>query len=143
MEPYSRQVFYYETDKMAIVHNANYLRIFEEARLDFMKKLGIPYTVIEDAGILIPQTEAWVKYHQTMKYGDDFNVYVTLIEFNGIRMTYEYNLRLAEGNVLIAEGRTTHCFLDEEKMLPVNLKKRFPEAFAKMKEACRKEPAQA
>ena len=34
--PYTRRVFYYETDKMAIVHNSNYLRIFEEARLDYM-----------------------------------------------------------------------------------------------------------
>lgn len=80
MEKYYRQVFYYETDKMAIVHNANYLRIFEEARLFFMERIGVPYPQIEEAGILIPQVEAYVRYHQTLKYGDEFYVAVSLSE---------------------------------------------------------------
>ena len=54
MESYCHKVHYYETDKMAIVHNANYLRIFEEARLYYMEQIGVPYPEIEEAGILIP-----------------------------------------------------------------------------------------
>ncbi len=30
MEPYTRTIYYYETDRMSIVHNSNYLRLFEE-----------------------------------------------------------------------------------------------------------------
>ena len=48
--PYTRRVFYYETDKMAIVHNSNYLRIFEEARLDYMKDRKGGYTRILKMG---------------------------------------------------------------------------------------------
>lgn len=132
MERYERPVYYYETDKMAIVHNANYLRIFEEARLDFMIKAGIPYPQIEEAGILIPQVEAHVRYHQTLKYGDIFCVQVLLTQFNGVRMTYQYEIRRKEDEVLIAEGQTSHCFVDEGNRLPLNLKKRMPEAAALM-----------
>ena len=44
---YSRRVNYYETDQMAIVHHTNYIRMFEEARLDMMEQGGIPYDAIE------------------------------------------------------------------------------------------------
>ena len=36
---YERKVNYYETDAMAIVHHSNYIRWFEEARMDYMDKL--------------------------------------------------------------------------------------------------------
>lgn len=128
MEKYYRQVFYYETDKMAIVHNANYLRIFEEARLHYMDQIGVPYPEIEEAGILIPQVEAYVKYHQTLKYGDEFYVAVKLTEFNGARMTYQYEIHRVSDDELITTGHTSHCFMDEAKRLPLSIKKRFPEA---------------
>ena len=135
MEKYCRQVFYYETDKMAIVHNANYLRIFEEARLYFMNQIGVSYPKIEEAGILIPQVDAYVRYHQTLKYGDEFYVEVRLVEFNGARMKYQYEIHRASDDELTASGFTSHCFVDEEKRLPKNLKKLLPEAFEKMKAA--------
>ena len=128
MERYSRQVFYYETDKMAIVHNANYLRIFEEARLFFMEQLGVPYTSIEDAGVLIPVVDAYVRYHQTLKYGDVFYVDVKLSEFNGARMKFQYEIRRKSDEELITTGHTSHCFIDEVKRLPLSIKKKFPEA---------------
>ena len=114
MERYCRQIFYYETDKMAIVHNANYLRIFEEARLYFMEQIGVPYPEIEEAGILIPQVEAYVRYHQTLKYGDELCVDVKLTEFNGARMSYAYEIHRGGDELLIAEGHTSHSFIDEK-----------------------------
>ena len=128
MERYRRQIFYYETDKMAIVHNSNYLRIFEEARLHFMDKIGIPYTKIEDAGILIPQVDAYVRYHQTLKYGDELCADVKMTEYNGARMKYEYQIYRSSDEALVAEGFTSHCFIDELTRMPLALKKRMPDA---------------
>ncbi|MBR3244570.1 MAG: acyl-CoA thioesterase [Parasporobacterium sp.] len=132
MERYSRQVFYYETDKMSIVHNANYLRIFEEARLFFMEQVGVPYTSIEDCGILIPVVDGYVRYHHTLKYGDEFCVDVKMTEFNGARMKFQYEVRRKGDEELIATGFTTHCFIDEVKRLPLSIKKRLPETYELM-----------
>ena len=41
IKPYERMVYYYETDRMGIVHHSNYIRWFEEARLDWMKQTTI------------------------------------------------------------------------------------------------------
>ena len=42
MEPYVRPVQYYETDMMGVAHHANYLHWMEEARIDFMDRIGFP-----------------------------------------------------------------------------------------------------
>ena len=36
---YTHRVQYYETDQMGIVHHSNYIRWFEEARIDWMRHL--------------------------------------------------------------------------------------------------------
>ena len=41
LKPYSRRVYYYETDKMGIVHHSNYIRWFEEARVDLIEQAEI------------------------------------------------------------------------------------------------------
>ena len=43
LRPYQRRVNYYETDQMAIVHHSNYIRWFEEARVDLLQQLGFGY----------------------------------------------------------------------------------------------------
>ncbi len=37
---YERKINYYETDKMGIVHHSNYIRYLEEARCEYLKKIG-------------------------------------------------------------------------------------------------------
>ena len=46
IKPYDRSVYYYETDRMQIVHHSNYIRWIEEARLDWMKQIGWDYKSI-------------------------------------------------------------------------------------------------
>ena len=50
--PYTRMVFYHETDRMDIVNHSNYIHMAEEARVDFMEKIGIGYSRMEEQGIM-------------------------------------------------------------------------------------------
>ena len=59
---YKRKMNYYETDQMGIIHHSNYIRLFEEARLDIMDKSGINYADIEEMGIIIPVMSVDCKY---------------------------------------------------------------------------------
>ena len=43
MNPCEHKVQYYETDGMGIVHHSNYIRWFEEARVDLLEQLGFGY----------------------------------------------------------------------------------------------------
>ena len=52
--PYTRMVFYHETDRMDIVNHSNYIHMMEEARVDFMDKIGVGYERMEQQGIMLP-----------------------------------------------------------------------------------------
>lgn len=47
MEAYVHKVQYYETDQMGVVHHSNYIRWFEEARIDYLDKMGMSYDAVE------------------------------------------------------------------------------------------------
>lgn len=47
-EVYEHKTQYYETDQMGIIHHANYLHWFEEARIDIMEQMGMGYDMMEN-----------------------------------------------------------------------------------------------
>ena len=64
---YIRQPHYYETDQMAIIHHANYIRWFEEARVDMLAFLQLPYHKIEEAGLIVPVLEVNAQYKEMIR----------------------------------------------------------------------------
>ena len=47
-------VRYAETDRMGIVHHSVYPIWFEIGRTDFIRKAGMPYSVMEENGVMKP-----------------------------------------------------------------------------------------
>ena len=54
LKAYEHQTQYYETDQMGVIHHSNYIRWFEEARIDLMRQMGIGYEEMEAQGIISP-----------------------------------------------------------------------------------------
>lgn len=50
---YEHKTQYYETDQMGIIHHSNYIRWFEEARIEFMNQCGFSYAQMEKDGIIV------------------------------------------------------------------------------------------
>ena len=44
---YEHKIQYYETDKMGITHHSNYIRFMEEARIDWLDKIGWSFAKLE------------------------------------------------------------------------------------------------
>lgn len=132
-EPYSRQVFYYETDRMGIMHHSNYIRIFEEAHFDLMAKCGADYAEIEKLGIIMPVLEVSCKYLKSLFYEERFYVETDLIFFDGIKMGFSYKIYSENSKDPVTTGESWHCFLNEKTRVPVSLKKKAPEYFEKLK----------
>ena len=130
---YSRQVNYYETDQMGIVHHSNYIRYFEEARMDMMDQLGLNYAGIESLGIIIPVMFVDCQYLQPLLYGDQIVIHTAMTKYDGIKMEISYEIHKKDGDVLCTTGRSGHCFLDK-KMHPVRMKRCYPEIYQKLKE---------
>lgn len=125
---YTRRVNYYETDQMAIVHHSNYIRYFEESRLNYMRTVGCDCKWLESEGIIIPNVDAYAKYISTLKFDDEFTVCPKPVFFNGVRIKFEYKITAAETGALVCEGSTTHCFVND-RFKPLSLKKARPDIY--------------
>lgn len=126
IDPYVRRAYYYETDQMGIVHHSNYIRWFEEARIDFMRQTGLNYGEMEQSGIVMPVTHVLCKYIVSIRFDEEVEIIVKLNDFNGIRAAYCYEVYANSGRSLAVIGESGHCFLDAATRTPVSIKKRYP-----------------
>ncbi len=123
---YSRNVYYYETDRMDVVSHTNYIRWMEETRVDFLQKIGIPYHKIEEAGFMIPVLGVNCKYKHSLTFGDNFSIVGKIAEYNGFKMRITYEIYNKDTGILCAEAESQHCFTDKN-MKPVRISKQAPE----------------
>lgn len=123
---YEHQIQYYETDKMGITHHSNYIRFMEEARVDWLDKIGWSFDKLEKLGLTSPVISVKCKYKKTTTYPDVILINPTLETYNGIKMKIKYEITNKETNEIVAIGETEHCFLNE-KGFPIIIKKSYPE----------------
>lgn len=128
IRPYERRVYYYETDKMSIMHHSNYIRILEESRIDFLQQAGMPFEKIEEAGVLVPVLSAECRYIRPLTFDEPFAVYPYIERFTGAKLELSYKIVSRRTGELCAEGRTSHCFTDE-KLRPLRTKVNYPEIY--------------
>ena len=138
MEAYVRKVHYHETDKMGITHHSNYIKWMEEARIDFMDRLGYSYASLEQEGISAPVMGIEGQYKGPTTFDDTVFVRVEVESFKGVRLVARYSMTHAGTGETVFEGRSHHCFLNREGT-PVILKKRCPELDRLLKDLVIKE----
>ncbi len=133
MEKYIHKVQYYETDKMQFTHHSNYIRFMEEARTDFLEKVGFPYKRLEDCGIISPVIAVNVNYKKTTTYADNIEIEVKLKNFTGVRCEFEYIMTC--NNNIVCTATSEHCFLDNNGK-PISVKRTNPEFYNLMETLC-------
>ncbi|MCL2019536.1 MAG: acyl-CoA thioesterase [Oscillospiraceae bacterium] len=129
-KPLVRKANFYETDQMGIIHHSNYIRWFEEARVDFMEQIGYGFEKAVQMGIDNALTGLSCEYKSMVRFGDVVEIQAVITELKNARMSVSYEVRDLKTGVLCATGKTSHCFIDSKKMRPVSLKKAIPELYA-------------
>ena len=124
MKPYVHKVQYYETDKMGIVHHSNYIRWMEEARIDFLEKIGWAFDRLEAEGLFSPVIGVDCFYKSPTKFGDSVEIHASVAEYTGVKLIIQYEMR--KGDLLVAKGHTEHTFVSDEGKI-LRMKKAFPE----------------
>lgn len=127
MTPYIHRVHYYETDRMGVTHHSNYIRMMEEARVDFMEQLGWPYARMEQLGVMSPVTALNLRYIAPTTFDDRVEVRVFVKAINGVKLVIRYEMvKLAETPVTVLTGESEHVFLNREGRF-VRMKREMPE----------------
>ena len=97
---------------MGVVHHSNYLRYFEEARLDWLEQIGCPYALLEARGLQSPVLAVSCAYRKPSYYGQTLLIRVRIAPRGRVRWEFRYEVADAETGELRAEGSSEHCFLD-------------------------------
>ena len=91
------RVRYAETDRMGLLHHANYLVYFEQGRTELLRSMDHAYRDLED---------------QVYRYDDLLALRTTVVRTTAVRIDHRYEL-LRDG-VLLAEGASTLACVDRD-----------------------------
>lgn len=105
-------VRYAETDAMGVVHHAAYLVYFEEARSHYLRSLNRDYATIEAEGFQLPIVEVGVRYHGSLKYGQQIHIKTWVRESRSRRIKFDYEISAAGSEEVLVSGFTTHIWTD-------------------------------
>lgn len=111
------RVIYGDTDKMGYAYYGNYMRWFEIGRTELFRSMGLTYKSIEEKGVFLPVSEAFVKYVSPVRY-DDKLIVETRID-SGVKggVKFDYCIRKQEGDIICATGYTRHACVNPEGRL--------------------------
>jgi acyl-CoA thioester hydrolase len=106
------RVRYAETDRMGLVHHANYLVYFEQGRTELLRAGGFNYKDLEDQGFFLVLTKAEVHYRRPARYDDLLTIRTSVTRVTTVRIDHRYEI--LRDNALLAEGSTTLACVDHE-----------------------------
>jgi acyl-CoA thioester hydrolase len=106
------RVRYAETDRMGLLHHANYLVYFEQGRTELLRSSGLAYKDLEDQGYLLVLTKIEVRYRSPARYDDILTLRTTVVRTTAVRIDHKYEL-LRDG-ILVAEGSSTLGCVDRD-----------------------------
>lgn len=116
---YSTQVRvrYKDTDQMGIMHHSNYIVLYEQARTEWLRDMGLTYAEIEHRGIMSPIIEVHSRYHYPAFYDEVLTIKVSMEEMPAARLVIAsevYN----EAGKLINTGSVTLGFMHASTRRP-------------------------
>ncbi|TDX51403.1 acyl-CoA thioesterase [Orenia marismortui] len=120
---YQHRVQYYETDQMGIVHHSNYIKWFESARNEYLRKQGISCRELEKLGVLLPVIEVNSSYKQRTYYDDLVTIRVFVKGLSRVTITFGYEIK--KGEELLVAGSTKQSFVNRD-FKPVSLQREKP-----------------
>jgi acyl-CoA thioester hydrolase len=116
------RVRYAETDRMGLLHHANYFVYFEMGRTELLRQRGFTYREIEDAGFYLVIVDIGCKFKRPAHYDDLLILRTSVTKVTHVKIMHTYHL-LHDG-LLVAEGHSTLACVDREgkpRLLPESL----------------------
>lgn len=106
------RVRYAETDRMGLLHHANYIIYFEQARTELLRRKGFSYREMEDAGSLLVIVDVSCKFKKPAYYDDVLRIKTVIERVTHVKIVHRYEVR--RDDTLLAEGHSTLACIDRE-----------------------------
>ena len=116
------RVRYAETDRMGLLHHANYFVYFEMARTEMLRARGVTYRDVEDSGHLLVIVDIGCKFKRPAYYDDMLTILTIVERVTHVKIIHRYEVY--RDGLLLAEGHSTLACVDREgkpQALPAHL----------------------
>ena len=127
----SIRVRYADTDQMKYVYYGKFFEYFEQGRSDLLRAIGLPYSAIEEMGLILPVIEAHATYKRAGRYDDLLNIITYFRDMPVARVRLDYEVFKEGEPDLIADGYTIHSFVNAGTGKPTRAPAQFLEAVEK------------
>lgn len=114
----SLRVRYAETDQMAMAYYGNYAQYFEVARVEALRSVDMPYSALENEGVLMPVLKLEVNYHLPARYDELLTIETAIKELPRSRITFHHRI-FNESEELLTTGSVTLAFVNVQTGKPV------------------------
>lgn len=112
---YFIKVHPHHTDYAGVTWHGNYLTWMEEARIEYLRSIGLEYADLVNSGCELPVVELALKYHQPLRMGMSAIVKTRMNEIRGVRIHWDYRIESLTGQELYLSGRVTLVGIDLNK----------------------------
>ncbi|MDD3740047.1 MAG: thioesterase family protein [Bacteroidales bacterium] len=112
------RVIYADTDAMGVMYYANYLRVYEAARGDFMRKIGFSFSEMEKRGIVCPAINVNLEYFRFAKFDSEVTIITTVEKIPASKLEFIQEMYDSE-NKIINRAIITLGFVNSEKFKAV------------------------
>jgi acyl-CoA thioester hydrolase len=106
MYKYKRRVAYHETDAMGVAHHANYIKFFEEARVNWLRDEGLIEIHAPQGPFTFAVVDLDCQFKKPCTFEDEIEVVVDA-RLEGARIVFRYAIWLVRTAAWIATGKTT------------------------------------
>ena len=105
----------HHTDYAGIVWHGTYLTWMEEARVEYLRSVGIEFADLVALGCDLPVVELSLRYHLPIRLGISAIVKTRLIETKGVRINWDYEIQSYDRQKLFVTGKVVLVGVDREK----------------------------
>lgn len=110
------EVAFPDLDPMAVAWHGHYLRYFEAARVELLRKIGYDYPDMQASGYTWPVIEAKLRFVRAARYGQKLCVEAGLQEWEN-RLRIGYLITDAETGARVTTGYTIQCAVNADEEL--------------------------
>ncbi|MDH5516730.1 MAG: tol-pal system-associated acyl-CoA thioesterase [Gammaproteobacteria bacterium] len=113
------RVYYEDTDSGGVVYYANYLKFFERARSEFLRRFNIEQDIlITEHDVIFAVRQVSVDYHKPAVFNDELSVTSEVIELNKASLVFRQVIHREKDETLLCHAVCKVACLSASKMKP-------------------------
>jgi len=112
---YPVRVHPHHTDYAGVVWHGSYITWLEEARVEYLRSLGMEFADLVALGCDLPVVDLSIRYHRPLRMGMMAIVKARLAAPVGVRLNWSYQIQSVDGTELYVTAQVMLVTVDREK----------------------------